>query len=74
MEARVAKLEAHMEHVRDELRKLASVPADIAGMKSDIANLPTKEYLGQLFDRQFRWITGLIILIAALVGLVLKLT
>lgn len=97
MEARVAKLEAHIEHVRDDLGRLAGVPADLASLKGDstglrtdfkrledvptklgtiqneVSNLPTKDYLGQQFDRQFRWTTGLIILVSAVVGAVAKL-
>jgi preprotein translocase subunit YajC len=42
MEARIAKLEAQMEHVRAELGKLASVPADIATVKERMTHLPTK--------------------------------
>lgn len=42
MEPRIAKLEAHMENVRSEIAKLASVPADLAGLKERSSHLPTK--------------------------------
>ena len=42
MEPRVAKLEAHMEHVRAELSKLADLPADLATVKERLLHLPTK--------------------------------
>lgn len=70
MEPRVAKLEAHMEHVRSELGKLAGVPADLATVKERTGHLPTKaemqsevsaqmERLGSRLQRQFT-ITGAI--------------
>lgn len=55
MEPRVAKLEAHMEHVRADLAKLASVPADLAELKAKIAELPTKDWIGAHFRN---WIIG----------------
>lgn len=42
MEARVAKLEANMEHVRSDLAKLATVPADVATIKERSSHLATK--------------------------------
>lgn len=42
MEPRIAKLEAHMENVRSELSKLATVPADLAALKERSSHLPTK--------------------------------
>lgn len=42
MEGRIAKLEANMEHVRSELAKLATVPADLATVKERTAHMPTK--------------------------------
>ena len=74
MESRVAKLEAHVEHIQRDLTKLGEVPTDVAAMKRDIAALPTKEYLSNQFDVQFRWITGATALIVALIGLIVKLT
>ncbi len=72
MEARVAKLEAQMEHVVGELGKLAAVPADIAGMKSDISHLPTKDYIANAFDKHFRWTVGTVGLMIAVAGLIIK--
>lgn len=42
MEARIAKLEANMEHVKGELSKLSGVPADLATLKERTSHLPTK--------------------------------
>lgn len=42
MEIRIAKLEANMEHVKGELSKLSSVPADLATLKERTSHLPTK--------------------------------
>ena len=73
MEARLAKLEAQMEHVQSDLTKLGSLPADVAGMKSNLANLPTKDYLGEKLDRHLRN-TGIIFaIIATIFGTVFKL-
>lgn len=46
MEARVAALEAHMEHVRKDIGKLADVPADLATLKADTSTL--KAEVGKL--------------------------
>ena len=48
MEARIAVLEAHMENVRDEIRKLANVPADLATLKEKLEHVPTKTDLHSL--------------------------
>lgn len=50
MEARVAKLEAHMEHVRAELAKLAPMPADLATVKERQQHLPTKDEVRATID------------------------
>ena len=53
MEARVAALEAHMQHVRDDITgiratakqaadDIVTIKVDIATMKTTVANLPTK--------------------------------
>lgn len=42
MEARVAKLEAHVEHIRSDLAKLAPVPAELAAVRERLNHLPTK--------------------------------
>lgn len=60
MEPRVKALETHMEYVRRDLERLASVPADLATVKERVSHLPTKEYLVRL-------IIGALALIAALV-------
>lgn len=45
MEARVAKLEAHVEHIRDDLGKLAGVPIDLATLKTRVDHLPSKGFI-----------------------------
>lgn len=55
MEARVAKLEAHMEHVRDDLKKLSSVPADLAEIKAKVDALPDKDWVGA---KMRNWVGG----------------
>jgi hypothetical protein len=57
MEARLAKLEAQMEHVQADLAKLASVPVDVAIIKSDMV---TKDYLNSAFEKHLRWTLGIV--------------
>lgn len=45
MEARVAKLEAHVEHIRAELAKFAPVPTDLAVLCTRVDALPTKGFI-----------------------------
>lgn len=45
MEPRIAKLEAHMEHVRADLGKLADVPSSLAALTERVAHLPAKEFV-----------------------------
>jgi hypothetical protein len=45
MEARVAKLEAHMEHVRSDLSRLSEVPTDLGIVKTKVEALPSKGYI-----------------------------
>lgn len=45
MEPRIAKLEAHMEHVRAELGKLAPVPERLRAVEVRIDHLPTKGFI-----------------------------
>lgn len=45
MEPRVAKLEAHMEHVRAELAKLSTMPVEIATVKERVSHLPSKGFV-----------------------------
>jgi hypothetical protein len=72
MESRLAKLETQMGHVESDLGKLAGVPADIAGMKVAIDNLPTKDYLSGLLNRHFLALCAAGSAIAAVTTLILK--
>ena len=74
VEARVAKLEAHLEHLIGDLRRLADAPGDITRMKSDLAKLPTREYLGQQFAEHFWWTTAVVALFTAILAVVIKFT
>ena len=55
LEPRVAKLEAHMEHVRTDLAKLAEVPTQLAALRAKVEELPTKDWMGQHLRN---WIVG----------------
>ena len=57
MEARLAKLEAQMEHVQSDLTKLAGVPVDIATIKGDMV---TKTYLDRAFEKHLHWTLGIV--------------
>lgn len=59
MEARVAKLEAHVEHIRSELAKLSGMPTDLAVLKTRVDHLPTKGFI----------ITSALTTVTAVVGL-----
>lgn len=61
MYERVAKLEAHMEHVREDLGKLSGVPATLATLNERVSHLPTKDYM-------VRVALGLLAAIAALIA------
>lgn len=67
MEARVAKLEAHMEHVRSDLAKLASVPADLSEVKARINALPDKDWVGA---KMFRYLSAAGVACAIVSGLI----
>lgn len=45
MEPRVAKLEAHMEHVRADLAKLAVLPERLARLEEKVSHLPSKGFI-----------------------------
>lgn len=45
MEARVAKLEAHVEHIREEIGKLSSMPTNLAIVTTRVDHLPTKGWM-----------------------------
>lgn len=50
MEARIAKLEANMQHVQAELAKLATVPVDVASVKERLQHLPTHAEVRDTLD------------------------
>jgi hypothetical protein len=55
MEARLAKLEAHIEHVRGDLQRLAGVPADLAALKARLDQVPDKDWVGA---KMRNWVGG----------------
>ncbi len=66
MEPRIAKLEAHMEHVRAELAKLAAVPVDIATLKTKVEHLPGKGFVVTSAITTVAAVTGLLVLLQRL--------
>jgi hypothetical protein len=46
-----------MQHVQADLGKLASVPADVAAMKAEMV---TKDYLNNAFDKHLKWTLGIV--------------
>jgi hypothetical protein len=66
MEARVAKLEAHMEHVRGELAKLASLPVEVATIKTKVEHLPGKGFVVTSAITTVAAVTGLLVLLQRL--------
>lgn len=71
MEARLAKLEAQMEHVQSDLAKLASVPVDLAAVKAEFV---TKDFLTSAFDRHLKWTLGIVGIMLTIATLIIKLT
>lgn len=60
MEVRVARLEAHMEHVVKQVDRLADIPTDLAVLKVKVNELPTKGWL----------VTGLLLSLGAIAALI----
>ena len=73
MEARLAKLEAQMEHVQADLAKLAGLPVDLAGLKVQVDNLPTKDYLKEQLESHLRKTGILFAIVGAIFGVAFKL-
>ena len=45
LQARVAKIEAHLEHLRADLDKLRDVPVKLAVLEERVTHLPTKGWM-----------------------------
>src|SRR4051794_4000330 len=60
MEARLAKLEAQMEHVQADLTKLGPVPADVSALRVTVDNLPTKDYVSDAFKTHLHYTLGIV--------------
>ena len=75
MEPRVAKLEAHVEHIRAEIGKLAPMPADLAAVRERLQHLPTKDEvkgaIDAATDRLGTRVQRTVAVIVGLAGLVL---
>jgi len=73
MEARIAVLEAHVEHIRGDLAKLSGVPVEIGGLKTDLAvlqnrvdHLPSKGFVATSAIGTVTALTAILILLAKL--------
>ncbi len=45
MEARIARLEAHMEHVRSAVDKLSDLPERVGKLEAHVSHLPSKGFI-----------------------------
>jgi transposase len=61
MEPRIAKLEAHMEHVRAEMTKLASLPVQVARLEEKVAHLPSKGFIVTTTMTGLAFVTALVL-------------
>lgn len=61
MEPRIAKLEAHMEHVRTELTKLASLPVQVARLEEKVAHLPSKGFIVTATMTSLAFVTAIVL-------------
>ncbi|AHE52607.1 hypothetical protein NX02_22050 [Sphingomonas sanxanigenens DSM 19645 = NX02] len=62
MEGRIIKLEAHMEHVREDLKSLADVPKDLATLTAHVAHLPSKGFIVSVLTTGVAVIGGLVLM------------
>ena len=65
MEARIAVLEAHVEHIRTDLARLAPLPMDVAVLKEKVVNLPTKMWM-------FKALAAMITASSVVTGLIIR--
>lgn len=72
MEARVAVLESHVEHIREDLAKLSGMPAETAELKVKIDNLPTKDWVSDRLDKLLGKQVTVTALIVAVIGIAIK--
>lgn len=72
MEARLAKLEAHVEHIQADLVKLAALPVDLATLKVQVENLPTKKDLDDKLETHLRKVGIVVAIISAIFGIFFK--
>jgi hypothetical protein len=63
IEPRVAKLEAHMEHVRSSVDKLTGIPKDVAVLAERISHLPGKGFVVTAGVGTVAGVTGLLVLL-----------
>lgn len=62
-DARVVRLEAHMEHVRSDLSVLRDVPVQIATLTERVAHLPSKGFVVTAATGTVAGIAGLLVLL-----------
>lgn len=55
MEPRIAKLEAHMEHVRADIAKLVGLPETVGRIEERVKSLPDKDWVG---TKMRNWVGG----------------
>ena len=66
MEARVAVLEAHVEHIRGDLAKLADIPVSVAEIKTELGHKPSKGFIVTSAVGTITALTAILILLAKL--------
>lgn len=65
MEARIASLEAHMDHVRTDVARLSSAPERLTGLEVKVDQLPSKEWT-------FKTLVAMLSALAVIVGLIVR--
>lgn len=72
MEAKIATLAAHVEHIRTDVGRLADVPERLGRMEEKVEHLPSKDYLGDRLNKLLRNVGIMTAVIVGVAGLALK--